>query len=132
MSITKEELARLLPHGESMRLLDLVEIWDEQNIRCRTSTHRHQQNPLRSRGRLTVSAGLLYHGHRTQAPIGYVGSVRDVTFSVSRLDDLEDDLTIDASRMVEGADSYMYRFTVSHRGSAVIEGRASIFIQPAV
>jgi hypothetical protein len=57
--------------------------------------------------------------------------VRDVVFSVSRLDDLADDLTIEASRMVEGADSYMYRFTVSHCGSMLIEGRAAIFIQAA-
>jgi predicted hotdog family 3-hydroxylacyl-ACP dehydratase len=144
MPVTKAEIGRLLPHGESMCLLDSVEVWDETTIRCRTATHRHHQHPLRFRGRLTVSAGLEYaaqamgihvglvsRGHRTEAPIGYVGSVRDVVFSVSRLDDLADDLTIEASRMVEGADSYMYRFTVSHCGSMLIEGRAAIFIQAA-
>ena len=140
--MTKEDIGRLLPHGDSMRLLDYVEVWDETTIRCRTATHRHQQHPLRFRGRLTVSAGLEYaaqamgthvglmsRGQRAEAPIGYVGSVRDVMFSVSYLDDLAGDLTIEASRMAEGADSYMYRFTVSHCGSALIEGRAAIFIQ---
>jgi len=127
-----------------MCLLDSVETWDDTTISCRTSTHRDQRNPLRARGRLTVSAGLEYaaqamgahvglldRDRRTEIQIGYVGSVRDVTFSVNRLDDLAGDLTVDATRMVEGENSYMYRFTVSHSGLAIIEGRASIFVKAA-
>ena len=127
-----------------MCLLDSVETWDDTTISCRTSTHRDQRNPLRAHGRLTVSAaleyaaqamgahvGLLDRFRRTENQIGYIGGVRDVTFSVSRLDDLAGDLTVDATRMVEGENSYMYRFTVSHRGLAIIEGRASIFVKAA-
>jgi len=145
MQMTKEDIGRLLPHGASMCLLDSVEVWDDTTICCRTSTHRRHEHPLRSRGRLTVSAGLEYaaqaigvhigllsRGHRAGAPIGYVGSVREVMFSVNRLDDLAGDLTIEARRMVEGADSYMYRFTVRHHDSAIIEGRASIFIRATI
>lgn len=125
-----------------MCLLDSVETWDDTTISCRTSTHRDQRNPLRARGRLTVSAGLEYAAQamgahvglvdgsrRNENQIGYVGGVRDVTFSVTRLDDLAGDLTVDATRMVEGESSYMYRFTVSHSGLAIIEGRASIFVK---
>jgi predicted hotdog family 3-hydroxylacyl-ACP dehydratase len=142
MQVTKEEIGRLLPHGESMCLLDDVEVWDETIIRCRTATHRQHDHPLRFRGKLTASAGLEYaaqamgahvglssRGPRTEAPVGYVGSVRDVVFSVSRLDDLSGNLIIEASRIAEGADSYMYRFTISHCGRALIEGRAAIFLQ---
>lgn len=140
--VRKGEITQLLPHGGSMCLLDEVDVWDETTIRCRAATHRDHEHPLRFRGRLTVSAGLEYAAqamgahialvsrrHRTEASIGYVGSVRDVVFSVSRLDDLPGDLTIEASRMIEGAESYMYRFTISHGGSTLIEGRAAIFIQ---
>lgn len=125
-----------------MCLLDSVETWDDTTISCRTSTHRDERNPLRARGRLTVSAGLEYAAQamgahvglvdgsrRSENRIGYVGGVRDVTFSVTRLDDLAGDLTVDATRMVEGESSYMYRFTVSHSGLAIIEGRASIFVK---
>ena len=127
-----------------MCLLDSVETWDDTTISCRTSTHRDQRNPLRAHGRLTVSAGLEYAAQamgahvglldgsrRSENQIGYVGNVRDVTFSVNRLDDLAGDLTVDATRMVEGENSYMYRFTVSHSGLAIIEGRASIFVKAA-
>lgn len=125
-----------------MRLLDSVETWDETSIRCRAVTHREQAHPLRSRGRLSVSvgleyaaqamgvhAGLLDRGGLTEGRIGYVGSVRDVTFAVDRLDDTAFDLVIEATRVAEGEQSYMYRFTISLGDRAVIQGRASIFIK---
>ncbi len=125
-----------------MRLLDTVEAWDETTIRCRTATHRDPNHPLRSHGRLSVSVGLEYaaqamgvhvglldHDRQTAGRIGYVGSVRDVTFGVERLDDTVSDLIVEATRLAEGDQSYMYRFTLLLDNRAVIEGRASIFIK---
>lgn len=125
-----------------MRLLDAVEDWDETTIRCRTATHRDPNHPLRSRGRLSVSvgleyaaqamgvhAGLLDRDHRMEGRIGYVGSVRDVVFTADRLDGTDADLMVDATRLAEGDQSYMYRFTVALGERIVIEGRASIFLK---
>ena len=140
----KEEIGRLLPHGASMCLLDSVETWDDTTISCRTSTHRNQDNPLRFRGHLTASAGLEYaaqamgvhiglldRDRRTENRIGLMGSVREVTFAIDRLDNLAGNLTVNARRMVEGDESYLYAFTVSHDACAIIEGRASIFVRAA-
>ena len=125
-----------------MCLLDTVEAWDETTIRCRTATHRDSNHPLRYRGRLSVAvgleyaaqamgvhAGLLDRDRQTAGRIGYVGSVRDVTFGVERLDDTVSDLIVEATRLAEGDQSYMYRFTVLLDSRAIIEGRASIFIK---
>lgn len=125
-----------------MRLLDTVEAWDETTIRCRTATHRDPNHPLRSRGLLSVAIGLEYaaqamgvhvglldRDRQTAGRIGYVGSVRDVTFGVERLDDTGSDLIVEATRLAEGDQSYMYRFTLLLDSRAIIEGRASIFIK---
>ena len=125
-----------------MRLLDTVEAWDETTIRCRTATHRNSDHPLRYHGRLSVSVGLEYaaqamgvhvglrdHDRQTAGRIGYVGSVRDVTFGVERLDDTASDLIVEATRLAEGDQSYMYRFTLLLDSRAIIEGRAAIFIK---
>ena len=125
-----------------MCLLDTVEAWDETTIRCRTATHRDSNHPLRYRGRLSVSVGLEYaaqamgvhvglrdRDRQTAGRIGYVGSVRDVSFGVERLDDTVSDLIVEATRLAEGDQSYMYRFTLLLDSRAVIEGRASIFIK---
>ena len=66
---------------------------------------------------------------QTAGRIGYVGSVRDVTFGVERLDDTGSDLIVEATRLAEGDQSYMYRFTLLLDNRAIIEGRASIFIK---
>jgi predicted hotdog family 3-hydroxylacyl-ACP dehydratase len=137
----KEEIGRLLPHGPSMCLLESVEGWDALTISCRTATHRDPQNPLRFKGRLTASAGLEYaaqamgahvgllKGGQPEHQIGLVGGVRDVVFTIDRLDDKNGWLIVNAKRLVEGEQGYMYHFTVSHRTSTLIEGRASIFVK---
>ena len=125
-----------------MRLLESVEDWDDLTISCLTTTHRDPCNPLRFKGRLTVSAGLEYAaqamgthvglvdgGRRTEYRIGLVGAVRDVVFGTDRLDDLDGPLMVIARRLVEGEQGYMYQFTVTHERSKVLEGRASIFVK---
>ena len=128
-----------------MCLLESVEAWDGLMITCVTSTHRDQQNPLRFKGRLTVSAGLEYaaqamgahvglvDGRRlAEQQIGLVGSVRDVVFTTDRLDDLNGRLVVNARRLIEGEQGYMYHFTVTHEACKLIEGRASIFVKAAL
>ena len=125
-----------------MRLLDAVEAWDETTIRCRTPTHRDPDHPLRYHGCLSVSvgleyaaqamgvhAGLLDRDRQTEGRIGYVGSVRDVVFGADRLDGTDADLMVEATRLAEGDQSYMYRFRVALGDRTVIEGRASIFLK---
>jgi predicted hotdog family 3-hydroxylacyl-ACP dehydratase len=125
-----------------MRLLESVENWDGLTISCLTTTHRDPCNPLRFKGRLTVSAGLEYAaqamgaqvglvdgGRRAEHRIGLVGAVRDVVFGTERLDDLDGPLMVIARRLVEGEHGYMYQFTVTHGRSTLIEGRASIFVK---
>lgn len=143
--LTKEEIGRLLPHGEPMCLLESVEGWDDHTISCLTATHRDPRNPLRFKGRLTASAGLEYAaqamgahvglvdgGRRTEYRIGLIGGVREVVFATERLDDLDGCLTVNARRLVEGEQGYMYHFTVAHGTCTLIEGRASIFVKAAL
>ena len=145
MRLTKAEIGRLLPHGESMCLLESVEGWDDLTISCLTATHRDPRNPLRFKGRLTASAGLEYAAQamgahvglvdaarRAEHRIGLVGGVRDVVFATDRLDDLEGWLIVHARRLVEGEQGYMYHFTVAHGICQLIEGRASIFVKAAL
>jgi predicted hotdog family 3-hydroxylacyl-ACP dehydratase len=140
-SLTKEELAPLLPHAGTMRLLDRVESWDDSTIRCRAVSHRDPSNPLRRDATLDVIAGLEYAAQamgvhvglldgRSSAGglIGYVGGLRDVTFGLDRLDDCPGELTVEATRLFADHRSFMYRFAVSCRDQAVLTGRASIFL----
>ena len=46
--------------------------------------------------------------------------------AVERLDDVESDLVISVERMVGGADSFMYAFSVSADDITLLSGRAAV------
>ena len=142
--LTKEELNTFLPHAGAMRLIDRVESWDDTTIRCHARSHHDSANPLRHGTRLEavtgleyaaqamgVHVGLLNRTQLTEGLIGYVGGLRDVVLSVDRLDECPAELTIDATRLFEGDNSFIYQFSISSGGRDVITGRASIFLKHA-
>jgi predicted hotdog family 3-hydroxylacyl-ACP dehydratase len=141
-AVTKEELSSLLPHAGAMRLIDRVESWDDTMIRCRAWSHRDPTNPLRHGASLDVVAGVEYaaqamglhvglrdRGWAKEGSIGYVGSLRDVVFGVGRLDDCRTDLTIDAIRLFDDDQGFVYRFAITSEGRELLRGRASIFLK---
>jgi predicted hotdog family 3-hydroxylacyl-ACP dehydratase len=134
-------IARHIPHQGSMCLLDGVEAWDEQHIRCRAGTHRAPENPLRARGRLGAACGIEYaaqamavHGAllappgKTVEAVGYLVSVRDTQLLVPRLDDIATDLEVNATCIVRGGNTILYRFSVTAAGILLLQGRATIVI----
>jgi predicted hotdog family 3-hydroxylacyl-ACP dehydratase len=140
--LTKDELSRFLPHEGAMRLIDRVESWDDARIRCHTRSHHDPGNPLRhgtcleavtgleyAAQAMGVHVGLLNRTQSTEGLIGYVGGLRDVVLSVDQLDECPAELTIDATRLFAGDNSFMYQFSISSRGRNVMTGRASIFLK---
>lgn len=140
--LTKEELSTFLPHAGAMHLIDRVESWDDTTIQCCTRSHHDLANPLRRDTRLEavtgleyaaqamgVHMGLLNRAQSTDRLIGYVGGLRDVVLSIDRLDECPAELTINATRLFEGDNSFMYQFSISSGGRNVMTGRASIFLK---
>ena len=121
-------IAAHIPHQGTMCLLDRVDEWDAQRIRCTATSHRDAANPLRAHGRLGAACGIEYaaqamavHGALTSgqqsAPrSGYLASVRNAALHVGRLDDLDDDLAIEAQRLSGDANTVLYDFTLRAGG----------------
>lgn len=139
-----------IPHQGRMCLLDEVIEWDSQHIRCRSSTHRDPDNPLRSQDRLGIACGIEYaaqamalHGalaaHGTLAAaapsgapdaskIGFLAGVRDVRLWVSRLDDIESDLICEAVLVAGDGVTAIYEFTLRDALRSLLSGRATILL----
>ena len=144
------DIARRIPHQDSMCLLERVTAWDSSQIRCEASSHLDSNNPLRAHGRLGASCGIEYaaqamavhgaliaealtaaDGINPGPHIGYLASVRGVTLHVDRLDDLNDVLTIHAERISCDTSTMLYSFTV-HAGLALlVSGRAAVVLNAA-
>ena len=134
-------IARHIPHQGSMCLLDCVEAWDRQRIRCRASSHRAAGNPLRAYGRLGAVCGIEYaaqamavHGALLAPPdssgarVGYLVSVRGTRLQVPRLDDIAADLVVEATCITRSENNILYQFGVSAAGRALLDGRAAIVL----
>ena len=141
-AIAREELCRMLPHGEDMCLLHAVDWWDESAISCIARSHLDPRNPLRRNNVLESVCGVEYAAQAMAIHIrltnpeksmdrkmGYVGAIRDMTIHVSRLDSLRHHLEVNASVMIRQGANYMYAFHVTSLGEEILSGRASVFIQ---
>lgn len=122
-----------------MCLLDEVLSWDGTCIRCRATSHRLPDNPLRAHGRLGAACGVEYaaqsmavHGAimayttGTTVRAGLLTSVRNLALRVTRLDDLDTDLIASAARLAGDEGSTLYEFTLWSGGRELLSGRASI------
>jgi predicted hotdog family 3-hydroxylacyl-ACP dehydratase len=122
-----------------MCLLAAMVDWSETIISCRAVSHADPANPLRAEGRLGAAIGIEYaaqamalHGSLLAGDDGprqgYLTSVRGVRLHVVRLDDLPGELDVWAERLSGDADHILYRFSVSHTGECLVEGRAAVVL----
>lgn len=156
MPLDRAWIEQHIPHKGRMCLLDEVLSWDATRIRCRSSTHRAADNPLRADGRLGAACGIEYaaqamavHGALVAASaplastvdlsvrdsigaVGYLASLRDVVLYVSRLDDLAADLIAAAERITGDRRTVLYEFSVWGDEQQLLSGRASIVFDTAV
>lgn len=136
-------VAGLVPHAGSMGLLRHVLSHDATSVACDADSHRHPANPLRRDGILPVVAGVEYAlqamaahgaltgGAGTSQPPGYLASLRRVALQAARLDDVADDLLVEARALSVEASGFVYEFTVSAAGRALVTGQAAIIVPAA-
>jgi predicted hotdog family 3-hydroxylacyl-ACP dehydratase len=140
--LSKAALCRLIPHHGTMCLLDAVEQWDDTSILCTTASHHDATNPLRRDNQLeaicgleyaaqamAVHVGLLEQGKERRLAVGYLGAVKNLMLRAARLDDVKEDLTVQATRLVGEVDCFIYTFRVSAEQQELLDGRASIFLK---
>ena len=147
-TLSRDDIARRIPHQGSMCLLDTVTAWDDKHISCQASSHRAPEHPLRAHGRLGAACGIEYaaqamavHGalvaetlasdNSTPARAGYLASLRSVTLYVERLDTVADPLTVSAERMMGDANTVLYSFTVQAGAQTLLSGRAVVVLDAA-
>lgn len=140
MLADRAEIARVIPHSGNMCLLDGVLECDEQRILCVSTSHRNENNPMRSGDELPGLCGIEYaaqamavHGvfggqieKRPRA--GYLASLRDVQCNVMRLDDLSGDLIISAVKIMGDDARVIYQFMLQVDENEILRGRATVVL----
>jgi len=149
-TLARDGIAQRIPHQGTMCLLDAVQAWDEESIRCEASSHRAADNPLRAYGRLGAACGIEYaaqamavHGAlvaesagagagAAAAPrAGYLAGVRGVTLHADRIDTATGPLTVLAQRVTGDANTVLYSFMVQAGTQPLLSGRAMVVLDAA-
>lgn len=134
------DIEKLIPHSGAMSLLNAVQEWDQQRLRCSASSHRDPRNPLRGEAGLSSLCGIEYaaqgmalHGALTDKENsgrqGLLISVKDVRRLAQRLDGIAHDLTIDVELLASDDTMFNYQFRVSANGDTLIEGKAAVLFR---
>jgi len=140
MLIGLDQIRALVPHSGKMCLLERVLNWDEQSIRCETSSHLDIDNPLRHDGRLSSICGIEYAAQamalhaalcsNAGAPArhGYLASVRDANCTSAALDGHETPLLVSADLVFANGSSVIYAFSIENAAATLISGRAAVVL----
>ena len=143
MPLGRAWLLAHLPHQGAMSLLERVDAWDVQSIRCTAVSHRALDNPLRAGGRLAAVCGIEYAGQAMAAHgalllsagappgAGVLTSARGVELRVARLDDIDADLTVTAERLAADDLTALYGFRLCAGDRLLVSGRLSVVLDAA-
>jgi predicted hotdog family 3-hydroxylacyl-ACP dehydratase len=137
MNAAFPDIRSLVPHAGTMCLLERISTATDSGITCITSSHRSATNPLRSNGRLAAlhlaeygAQAMAAHGGlqnpAAAAEGGMLVAIRDLRLNVARLDDLEGELEIHATRLMANAGGRIYSFSASVAGRIIGSGRVSV------
>ncbi len=139
--LDKGQLSALIPHTGSMCLLDTVEAWTADSIRCTSQTHRDPANPLRRDDALSAlhlaeygAQAMAIHGAllaQGGPQAGMLGALRDIRLHVERIDDLSEPLIVSATRRLARSDGLIYDFVVELGESLrrrLCDGRISVVL----
>jgi predicted hotdog family 3-hydroxylacyl-ACP dehydratase len=140
MLVDKAAIAKVIPHTGNMCLLDGVLECDVQRIRCISSTHREVNNPMRTGDELLALCGIEYaaqamamHGawgaeYEQKPRAGYLVALRDVFCRTVRLNELSDDLILDAEKVMGDEARVIYQFSIRAGTETIMSGRATVVL----
>jgi predicted hotdog family 3-hydroxylacyl-ACP dehydratase len=140
-TLDRAGIAARIPHQGRMCLLERVQDWSADAIRCTAGNQRDASHPLRSAAGLPAACGIEYaaqamalHGALNSATgaapaAGLLASVRGVRMWVSRLDTVPGELVVSAHKRAGDTTLASYDFTLCDEGGALlVEGRATVVL----
>ncbi len=144
-SCNEAEIRSLLLHAERMVLWQSVEAWNDNSLRCRTSTHQDALNPLRHNDALSsihlgeygaqmmaIHGALLARKNSAGALApGVLTSLKDFEMHVSRIDDIATVLSGRARVLIAGASGSIYEFEIDAGDRRIASGRVSVITLPS-
>lgn len=131
--LSRQQISALIPHGNSMCMLDEVVSWDSDHIQCRSTHFAGDHNPLFEGGRLETVLLIEYaaqaaaiHAALLQSELGkprpaYIGAVKGIELLRAVTNDLAIDIS--AHCLLNNSSGAIYEFIAKQDNCALITGR---------
>jgi predicted hotdog family 3-hydroxylacyl-ACP dehydratase len=129
------ELRDLIPHAGNMCLLDRIVARSDAGIECAARSHTSPDHPLRSGGQLSAlhlveyaAQAMAAHGALRAGGLqrGMLAALREVRLHVDRIDSIDAELRVHATRRIVQPSGSLYDFRVEANGRLLCEGRIAI------
>jgi predicted hotdog family 3-hydroxylacyl-ACP dehydratase len=129
------DLRGLIPHAGSMSLLDRVIEHSEHDIECAARSHLAPDHPLRRDGQISAlhlveyaAQAIAAHGALRSGGVqrGMLAAVRDVRLHIERIDGMDAELNIKATRRIAQTSGSLYDFSIRAGSLVLCEGRIAI------
>lgn len=130
----------MIPHAGTMCLLDAVDCWDENSIRCHSTSHHNSENPLRENGKLASITLVEYaaqaaavHAGLVDAGIGgtakaFIGAIKSLKLHTQTVDDSIAVLNCSAQCSLQSAEGAIYELTVHGNDTLLMEARVVLVL----
>ena len=139
----RQAICELIPHAGDMCLLEQVEDWSPDWIRCRTRCHHWPTNPLRREGQLEAinaleiaAQAVAVHGGLLASDdagggggVKYLAAVRDLTLEDAPLDRIAGDLVVTATCLGTQGASGVYRLQVTASDREILAAQVTVMGQ---
>lgn len=134
MLMDRAQISRLIPHGESMCMLDEIMSWDESRIHGRSNNFAVSSNPLFENGELDTVLLIEYgaqaaavHAALIQSQLGetrpaYIGAVKDIELFISIVDN-STTLEIHACCLLASRNGAIYELEARQSETLLLRGR---------
>jgi predicted hotdog family 3-hydroxylacyl-ACP dehydratase len=129
------DIAELIPHAGNMCLLDRIVARSDTDIECAARSHTLPDHPLRRGGELSAlhlveyaAQAMAAHGALRAGGLqpGMLAAVREIRLHVDRLDTIDAELRVHATRRMVQTSGSLYDFRVEANGQLLGEGRIAI------
>lgn len=131
--LNRQQISVLIPHGDSMCMLDEVTSWDDEQIQCRSTHFAGDHNPLFEGGRLETVLLIEYaaqaaaiHAALLQSELGkprpaYIGAVKNIELLQAVSNTLA--IEISAHCLLNNSSGAIYEFIATQENCTLIKGR---------
>jgi predicted hotdog family 3-hydroxylacyl-ACP dehydratase len=131
--LTADDIAKLIPHGRNMSLVESIDSWDNNSIRCSAKKLFSAENPLCENGSLDNLTLIEYAAQAVAVHLslscqaisrprpGYVGAVKDVFIEMPVRE--TSGILICANCLLKNSQGAVYTFNVTQEGNDLISGK---------